>query len=337
MKCTLCNSKKNQIVFIRENDANYVIPLKKKSFKLKKDLYKIAKCQNCGLYFVENPPSKKFLNSLYDKKYFTTGLYPHNDHIGGYQDYFKNYEDNDSRDGLRNLYKQRIQDIEKSILTYCGPTKKLRERSKRLLDVGCAGGFLLDAAKNLGWETYGVEISKPASEYAINKLNLNVQCCNINDASFKKSFLDLITIFDVLEHSPDPVSLLNHANKILKNDAFIVIRIPNDFESYRNIFFKKIFWLIPPLHLFFFTKKSITLLLEKTGFHVIDIRGDGWENELFKDLKKFLGFGKFKNKITIKILALISSTIRFFHINNLLKKTRRHYAYIIYAKKVRSI
>lgn len=335
MKCPLCDSRESKTVFIRPEGANYVLPAGKAPAKEDGIVYGIALCPRCGLYFVENPPKQEDLTGLYVEKYFSTGSFPENDNIGGYSSYIENYEDTKSGPELRNLHKQRLLGIVNEINNLV-ESKSLPkwDNKKRLLDVGCGGGFFLEAAKNLGWETQGVELSEFASNYAVNKLSLRVHRGTIESAGLKAGFFDLATLFDVLEHSSDPVSLLSGVRRVLRDGGFAVIRVPNDFESYRNVLFKRIFWLIPPIHLFFFTKKTITEILNKTGFEVVGVCGDGWDSEFLKELRKFLGYHETKSRLKRKCIGFLLTNVRRFRVGEILNRTGRHYAYRVYARKV---
>jgi len=105
----------------------------------------------------------------------------------------------------------------------------LREKKGRLLDAGCGPGFVV---KNIsafeGWEVYGCEISPAAVNYAKEKLGLeNVVSGNISDAGFEEESFDIITMWDVIEHIPDPGPFLSGLNRLLKKNGILFVHTPN--------------------------------------------------------------------------------------------------------------
>jgi len=78
-----------------------------------------------------------------------------------------------------------------------------------MLDVGCNLGFFLSVARAQGYEVHGVEISAESVKYAQEQLNLDVVCGTIETASYPDRSFDVITLWDVIEHVPQPIVLLS--------------------------------------------------------------------------------------------------------------------------------
>ena len=76
-------------------------------------------------------------------------------------------------------------------------------------------------------EAYGVEPDEYSSRIAIEKYHLNVFHGNLDQASYSTSSFDAITLWDVLEHLPDPSSTLQEIKGFLKPDGILVLRVPN--------------------------------------------------------------------------------------------------------------
>jgi 2-polyprenyl-3-methyl-5-hydroxy-6-metoxy-1,4-benzoquinol methylase len=139
---------------------------------------------------------------------------------------------------------------------------------KRLLDVGCSTGILLYAAKEMGYDIYGIEPSKWAVEYIDARLGFkNIFCGSLEDYPIRENYFDVITLLDVIEHFSNPRRNLEIIHRLLKPDGKIVILTP-DIGSLMARTFKSRWWCIIPEHLFYFSRKTLRLLLEQTGFTV---------------------------------------------------------------------
>jgi SAM-dependent methyltransferase len=105
----------------------------------------------------------------------------------------------------------------------------LTGRQGRLLDVGCGlGYFVKRVAAVPGWEAYGYEISPQAVAYAHETLNLpNVFCGKVETSDFARGSFDVITLWDVIEHVPDPDPLLSYLHSLLTDDGILCMHTPN--------------------------------------------------------------------------------------------------------------
>lgn len=108
---------------------------------------------------------------------------------------------------------------------YTNGIKKIMSYHKtvgNILDVGCGDGFFLDMAKGFGFNTFGVELC--ISDFDMcKKRGHNVS--KILD--YKNCFFDVVTMWDVFEHIPDPYVYLNNVFKVLKKDGLLFIQTPN--------------------------------------------------------------------------------------------------------------
>jgi SAM-dependent methyltransferase len=146
--------------------------------------------------------------------------------------------------------------------------KKLNRLKKRgrILDVGCATGFFLDEAKGLGWEVYGVELSKWAVSYARDKFDIEVFEGELKDAHFQDSYFDVVVLKDSIEHLIDPKATLNEIRRILKQDGILYINTPN-ISSLASRILKARWWGLKQFHLYYFTKGTLSRMLDVTGFN----------------------------------------------------------------------
>ena len=149
--------------------------------------------------------------------------------------------------------------------------KKINKKGK-ILDVGCATGFLLDQARKQGFEVYGVELSAWAVDYAKNKLQLpNVTQGSLEDAGYPANHFDVVVLKDVIEHLTDPQETLEQIRHILKPDGIICCNTP-DIDSLASKILGAKWWGIKQSHLFYFEKKSLCSLFKTTGYVPVKIR-----------------------------------------------------------------
>ena len=147
----------------------------------------------------------------------------------------------------------------------------LRHRQNgRLLDVGCATGNFLDAMRqNSGWEVQGIELSRFASEYARAKLGLSVHTGTVEDAVLPTEYFDVITLWDVLEHLPDPTRALRILWRWLKPEGLLLLNTPNLDSLDARVFGRYWIGYELPRHHHVFSERSLGLLLAKTGFRIV--------------------------------------------------------------------
>lgn len=210
-------------------------------------------CSMCGIIFIHPQPSKTEMMELYSKEYFEGDF--RCGHEGSYFD-------------AATL--ERLSDV--SILQSIRRWKP----SGRLLEVGCAGGAFLSAARKAGYDVYGVEFSPDAAQFARDHFHLNVITGELPDAHFPPNTFDVVYLGDVLEHLPDPVGALAEIHRITTAGGLLAVACPTQtntlfsrlgFAAY-GILGKKATASLPPYHLFEYRPKSLTNLLRQTGFRV---------------------------------------------------------------------
>lgn len=221
--------------------------------------WKIVQCRNCGLVYVNPQPDEIFLKTHY-------------------QSYLP--ESQNEIDNWQTMMSGVFSKAWDLILNSNG-----FKSPGRLLDVGCGHGFFLEQAKEKGWDAHGIDLSKNAVQYAIEK-GLNVTQSTLFDKKYKDKEFDIVTMFYVLEHVPDPIKYLHEINRILKPKGLVVLRVPHTTPIAKLL--KGV--NIPnklydaPSHLFDFCPLMIKKILQKTGFTNINTRigGATYPDCLFK-------------------------------------------------------
>jgi len=147
--------------------------------------------------------------------------------------------------------------------------KKLRRykrRGRRLLDIGCAAGFLLDEARGDGWEVTGVELCEWAVRFARERLNLpDIRQGTLQGAGFEPNSFDVIVMTDVIEHLFSPREVLVAVRRLLKPTGVLCLNTP-DIDSWVSRILKARWWGVKQSHLYYFNRRTMKRLLSETGY-----------------------------------------------------------------------
>jgi SAM-dependent methyltransferase len=204
----------------------------------------IVRCSNCGHMQLARMPEDAELEQAYAS--------------AASDDYV------DEEAGQRETARRTLARIEAH-----APTPEGRER--RLLDLGCWVGFLLSEASQRGWETVGIEPSDFASEYARDRLGLDVRTDDLFTAPLPEHHFDAVTLGDVIEHLPRPGEALDRIAGLLGDDGVAWFALPDAGSRLARMMGKR-WWSVIPTHVQYFTRASITRLFENHGWEVLEIK-----------------------------------------------------------------
>jgi SAM-dependent methyltransferase len=141
----------------------------------------------------------------------------------------------------------------------------------RLLDLGCAMGFLLEAAEQAGFQGYGLDLNPEAVEVAKRRFGDRVALGELGDAVFPGVAFDAVAMVDVLEHVPDPAVLLARVRERLAPGGALALLLPNAASLTRRLLGQR--WPhYTPEHLFFWNPAALARQLAAAGFEVRGIR-----------------------------------------------------------------
>tara|TARA_Y100000310_G_C20673167_1_gene811403 strand:- start:1556 stop:2458 length:903 start_codon:yes stop_codon:yes gene_type:complete len=141
----------------------------------------------------------------------------------------------------------------------------------KILDIGTASASFLHVAKNRGWQVYGVEPNKWLCNWAQKNYGLYIQPGTIDSLNYPDNFFDVITLWDVLEHVPNPTEVLKKCHRLIKPGGYIYLNYP-DYESYASKIMKSKWIFLLSVHIYYFTRETIAKTLEKTGFQTLKYR-----------------------------------------------------------------
>lgn len=203
----------------------------------------VVQCRSCGLVFYDRGLMPNVPAAAYDASYFNGGEY---------LDYARD------RAILQANFADRIEHL-----------RRLSPDGGRLLEIGCAYGFFLDVAKR-HWTVRGLDVSTDAVRYARERLGLEVSRDEFLDLPDEAESLDLICLWDTIEHLEHPVQVIKKAAKWLKPGGHLVLTT-GDVDSWVARI-RKGRWrqVHPPTHLYYFSPRTLRRAFEGAGLMLID-------------------------------------------------------------------
>lgn len=135
----------------------------------------------------------------------------------------------------------------------------------KLLDVGCYAGFFLKMARDAGWEVFGVEPRVGGVQYAREEFGLDVEVGTLEEVNYESDRFDALGLFEVIEHVPDPNSVLSAANRVLRPGGLILVETPTIDNWFFRVLKGKWRHFIAS-HFWFFSERTLGSLLERHGF-----------------------------------------------------------------------
>jgi SAM-dependent methyltransferase len=221
--------------------------------------WSLSQCPNseCGLIWLNPAPLESDLHLAY-ANYFT-----HTDAPGG----------NSLRDFLFGAY--RAANFPIWLLTGVAAEKKRRRlmflhqtSPGHLLDVGCGDGTFLNLMRQRGWTVAGIDFDPKAIASARHKYGLELKQGDLRSAAFPANQFDAVTMSHVVEHLPDPVSVLQEIRRILKPGGQLVMTTPNTAGIGHQKFGANWFGIDAPRHLHLFNRSALSQVVARAGLKV---------------------------------------------------------------------
>lgn len=226
-------------------------------------------CRQCTMVYMKPwnlPPteySEEYFFEAYEKQYGKTYLqdFPHIKAMG--------------RDRLQRL------------------TRLGAKPGQALLDVGCAYGPFLDAARDAGFQVCGADVSSGAVEHVKTVLGLpallrGLEALSPADLPGGKP-VHIVTLWYVIEHFPHLIPILTNLNRLVEKGGLLAFSTPN-FRGVTGLFSpKKFFQDSPDDHFSLWDPRSARKVLERFGFKLEAVRITGHHPERFPGLTKTKG------------------------------------------------
>lgn len=218
--------------------------------KYRKQGVDIFECRSCGVAFW-TPPHDFRAEDVYDSTYFGDPSASR-----GYDDYRA------LEPVLRRNFAHRIERIPRPAF------------GARLLDLGAAYGFAVSEAKRLGWDATGLEVSAAAATAAGRAAPGRIVVANAMRTPFASDSFDVVTLWDVIEHLSDPHAAVAEVARLLRAGGRLVLTTGDAGSWMARLSGSRWHLYTIPEHLFFYTRRSLCILLEAHGFRIESQRAE---------------------------------------------------------------
>jgi SAM-dependent methyltransferase len=214
--------------------------------------YRVVRCMECGLLFLNPQPSEVDLAVVYGSSYFIGSDSPKD------QAWVVDMKRRTARHYLEEIRRYRGQ------------------HGGRLLEVGCGQGELLVEARRAGYEVTGVEILEGFAQRARERLGAeSVLCGDLEDLPLEAGSFDVCVLADVISNVRDPIKLLRRIHRLLKPGGVLFIATPS-LDSWSARLMRQNWMEFKPEHLTYFDTATLQRALYQTCYHQV-ITEPGWK------------------------------------------------------------
>jgi SAM-dependent methyltransferase len=184
--------------------------------------------------------------------------------------------------------------------------EKYKEKG-RILDIGCGRGVFLNIMKKNGWTVAGTEYDRMTAESIGKNYNVHVVTGNPKDWGFSLGSFDVVTMNHVLEHMSAPEIAIEECSRLLGKGGLLVVAVPNITSLQSSLGRHLWFHLDIPYHLYHFSEKGLSGLIEKYNFTVFKVRRFDLEYSPFGWLQTFLNLTGIRKNLLYGLLKNITS------------------------------
>ena len=174
----------------------------------------------------------------------------------------------------------------------------------KALEIGCGDGVMLNALRARGWQVCGTERTAEMAAIARERYGIQVYVPPDGPVAGRDAF-DLVILFQVLEHLPDPVATLHEARGFLTPHGRIVVGVPN-LSSWQSRFGRD-GWLHldVPRHLVHFNPASLAATANRAGLRVERIRFVSPEHDPYGWIQTLLNrWCSNRNRLTLLLMGM---------------------------------
>jgi 2-polyprenyl-3-methyl-5-hydroxy-6-metoxy-1,4-benzoquinol methylase len=201
--------------------------------------YRIVKCNRCGLVRSDPATDPEQLKDLYARSGFT--------------------------------YQGEVADLRHTYGRYLKKLEQFGTRKEALLEVGCGNGFFLEEALAQGYETVrGVEPGREAVALASERIKSFLLCGMMCPGLFAAGQFDVICLFQVLDHFPDPAAVLKECLAVVRPGG-LMLALNHNVEAWSARVMGEASPIIDIEHTYLYSPRTMKRLFEECGFEVLDI------------------------------------------------------------------
>jgi len=200
-----------------------------------------VECRRCGFVFINPRPSAAWLAERYDyygDAYFT------------------------ARTKLASDFNAARHQFELTVL---------RSATGKLLDVGCATGSFVAAARAAGFDAHGIDVSFEATRYGREVLALPLEGGDLYERRYSSETFDVVTLWATLEHLVDPNRFLSEAHRLLVSGGRLALSVPNHGSLTQKLLGRRNRY-VGIDHVNYFTAATLRRMLGRHGFSTVTLR-----------------------------------------------------------------
>lgn len=201
--------------------------------------YQVVRCRQCGLRYSSPRPNEERLNAEYHQ--VEDPMYER------------------ELEGRLTTFRRNLKLVE----TFC--------KAGTVLDIGAGMGVFLHLAQLNGWNVNGIEPSSWSAQKAKELYGLQIEVGGYGLAAQIHAELDVVTMWDVIEHVSDPLEALQVCNQVLKPGGKLIFSTVDAGSAYARFMGKAWPWLMK-MHLYYFDRGTMAAYLRKAGFQTLQIR-----------------------------------------------------------------
>ncbi|MFQ5958751.1 MAG: class I SAM-dependent methyltransferase [Alphaproteobacteria bacterium] len=201
----------------------------------------LYRCNECGLVFLHPMPCAAEVATFYDDAY-----------EGATTSYFTK--------------------VDKKMRRSRGRVRQIRRyvRAGRFLDVGCNGGFVVEAARKQGFDAYGIDPDPVSIAYAREHYPRNTYFTGMMEAYDPGGLrFDAVYCSEVIEHVPDVNAFVAAIANAMAPGAVLYLTTPDISHWRRPRDLTQWDAFCPPSHCLYFSPHNLILLLDRHRFSVI--------------------------------------------------------------------
>jgi 2-polyprenyl-3-methyl-5-hydroxy-6-metoxy-1,4-benzoquinol methylase len=290
--CYVCASSVNPIVAVEESERRFGRPV------MPEGVYRFARCRTCDTLYVDSNVTDAYLADLYKEETIDVGA-----------------ERSEEGSAHEQVLELRLPEFRKN----WARMKQVRppKPGDHLLDLGCQMGDFGACAQRDGVQPHGIELSEFYAKACRSRWGTNsqVHCGPIASADFKGLKFQYISAFETLEHMCDPISVLLKFRDWLAPDGLLAISVPSsDYFHFKfwllrqspvatvlNSVFKRrsAFYasqVLPHTHIYNFSHTSVRMILDRSGYRVLNLGLTGWHGRIGSLLHLFGQLGENASK-----------------------------------------
>jgi 2-polyprenyl-3-methyl-5-hydroxy-6-metoxy-1,4-benzoquinol methylase len=208
------------------------------TLELEKDHMRIVRCRQCDLVFVNPTFDEAHYKSVYASQ--------------AYQDIVRDLGINSHEYRVNRFGTERVRLMSEHLRVNGG--------APRYLDVGCSTGFVVEAARDKGWDAIGIDLNPSAIEFGRSR-GLDLRTIALEEAGFAPRTFDAVSLFDVLEHLLDPRRTLRACADLLAPGGILFLYVPNFDSASRLLMGANAHFIWPTHHLNYYTPTTMRDLM----------------------------------------------------------------------------